>query len=257
MMSLVLPCHNEENFLPYSLPSIKRAPIDELVVVLDRCTDRTEQLIDSVDFPFPVKKVVKTEQKWHSPTAEVFELGFKNSSGDLLFSTAGDMILDPIQFDPALFKDADFLCFFYYNRDLQRYKIRQWYENFLKRYLPLAQLWRGVLGRQSGHMAFTRECWEKIHVRDQPSEYDDFQRRALAEGFRYKWCGFTKNVHLRAGLSKDRQELQGMSRALRKVHPALVFGHALLHMKPHVFTGYLQERSQNLFKQQVWKKDGH
>jgi len=255
---LVMPCHDEEHLLPYVLPSIQASPIDELVVVLDRCTDHSEQILDRCSFPFKVRKVVKKNQSWSCPTAEVFELGFQEARGDLLFTTAADMVLDPHQFKASFFNDADFMSFFYYNMDVGSYSgfrhIRQWYENFLTRF-QVSRFLKGALGKQTGHMALTKECWEKLHVKDTPSEFDDFKERALDAGFKYRWHGETRNFHLRAGLSRNRQLLQGISRSQRKVNPLMVLGHSVLHFKPSVFLGYLQEKKHHVFSQRQWSKE--
>jgi len=256
-ISVVIPVHNEEAYLPYSIPSLLKSPIDELVVVLDRCTDKSEEILKQTSFPYEVKFIKKTSQQWHCPTAEVFELGFQHTTGDLLYTMAADMIVDPKQFNPRLFGDADIIAFFYYNYDLHHYKIKQWYLNFLKKYANIARIWKGKLAWQSGHMAFTREVWETLHLIDTPSEYDSLQKRALQHGFRYKFVKDVKNLHLRVGLSKSRQKLQGMSRAARNVHPLLVIGHSFLQMKPYVWTSYWLERKYKLFEKRKWGKNGY
>lgn len=255
-ISVVLPIHNEENYLPYSLPSLIKSQIHELVIILDRCTDNSEKIIRKTKFPYETKIVVKKDQKWHCPTAEVFEIGFQHTTGDLLYTMAADLIVDPKQFDPHLFDDADLIAFFYYNYDLHHYKIKQWYLNFLKKYINISRIWKGKLAWQSGHMAFKRKVWETIHIRDVPSEYDDFQRRALEHGFRYKFVKNVNNLHLRAGLRKDRQILQGMSRAKRNVHPLLVLGHCFLQIKPYVWIAYWYEKKYGIFKNRKWSKEG-
>ncbi|RLI52053.1 MAG: hypothetical protein DRP09_18585 [Candidatus Thorarchaeota archaeon] len=256
-ISVVMPVHNEEEYLPYSLPSLIKSPIDELVVVLDRCTDHSEKIIRKTRFPFKVVLIEKNQQNWRCPTAEVFELGFSFATGDLFYTMAADMIVDPKQFNPKLFEDADLISFFYYNYDLHHYKIKQWYLNFLKKYVNISWLWKGkALAWQSGHMGFKREVWETLHIRDVPSEYDDFQKRALQHGFRYKFVKNVNNLHLRVGLRKDRQMLQGMSRAQRNVHPLLVLGHSIVQMKPYVWTSYYYERKYKIFEKRKWGKNG-
>jgi len=256
-VSVVMPVHNEEQYLPYSLASLLQCPIDELVVVLDRCTDKSEEIIKKTTFPYKVKIVWKDYQKWRCPTAEVFEVGFQHSTGDLLYTMAADMYVDPAQFNPQHFNDADIIAFFYYNLDLHHYKVRQWYLNFLKKHLNIARLWKGKLAKQSGHMAFRRKVWETLHLRDVPSEYDDLQKRALQHGFRYKFVENVKNLHLRVGLRKDRQMLQGMSRAQRGVHPFMVLGHSLVQLKPYVWVSYWYERKYRLFEKRKWGKEGY
>ena len=56
LISVVIPAHNEEEFLPSCLEAVKRAAAAlpdgwgdgvEIVVVANRCTDRTEEIAES------------------------------------------------------------------------------------------------------------------------------------------------------------------------------------------------------------------
>lgn len=258
MISVVLPVHNEEEYLPFSLNALVKAPIDELIIILDRCTDRSEHIINRVKFPYKVQIIKKTDQKWRCATAEVFEIGFSHTKGDFLYTMAADFVLDyRNQFDLRYFEKADILSFFYYAYDLHQFKYRQWYLNFLNRYINIAKIWQGQLAWRSGHMAFKRELWEKLHLQDVPSEYDNFLERAIKAGFQYKFVRNVKNYHLRVGLRKDRQLLQGMSRAQRGVHPLMVLGHCFIHFKPYVWVGYWHERRHQFFQTRKWSKNGY
>jgi len=256
--SVVMPIHNEEKYLPYSLSSLKKCPIDELIIVLDRCTDKSETIIDSFSMPFDVLKIHKEKQLWRSCTAEVFEMGFSNTKGDILYSMAGDFLIDPNQFNLEHFENADFVSFFYYNLDLMgRFKYRQQWLNFMKKHINITRLWKGAIAQKTGHFAFKREVWEDLHIRDVPSEYDDFMVRALKKGFRYKFISNIRNYHLRVGLSKDRQFLQGMSRAQGNRCFLPTLAHSIVFMKPYLFISYLYEKQYHLFETQKWGKNGN
>ena len=258
-LSVVLPVHNEEAYLPYSLNTLAKAHINELVIVLDRCSDNSEMIIKSFAelVEYDVKVVKKNFQHWHCCTAEVFELGLQHTTGDLLYVSAADIIHDLKQFNPTFFKDADVVSFFYFNFDLHRYKLKQSYMNFMKRYINISRLWKRKLAWRSGLFGCKREVWEKLHLHDVPSEYDDFLERAVKAGYRYKFVKDMKNLHLRVGLTKDRQMLQGMSRAQRNVHPLMVFGHSMLMLKPYVWLSYWYERKYRFYKTQKWGKTGY
>lgn len=260
-ISICLPIHNEETYLPYSIPALVKASVDELVILLDRCTDNSEHIIkrlfSALKPSFDVKILRKTGQKWKCPTAEVFEILFSEAKGDLIYTMACDIIADPRMFNPEPYQKADIVSYFYYNYDLHRFKIHQHYLNFLKRYINIAKIWKRELAWKSGLFGCKREVWENIHFRDVPSEYDDFLERALKKGYRYKFVKTTRNLHLRVGLSKSRQYLQGMSRAQRNVHPLMVLGHSLICLKPYVWVSYLHERKYQLYKTRKWGKEGY
>jgi len=72
-ISVVMPVHNEEKYLPYSLASLLRCPIDELVIVLDRCTDRSTIITERFAkiAPYNVKLIQKNSRKWKYQSAKV------------------------------------------------------------------------------------------------------------------------------------------------------------------------------------------
>lgn len=257
-ISVCLPIHDEERYLPYSFRSLKECPIDELVVLFDRCSDRSEAIFDKVHFPFKTTVLHKSDQKWRCPTAEVFEILFSQAQGDIIFDMAGDIVPDPAMFSALHFLDSDIVSFMYLNRDLLAHRFHQYYIDFHKKYINIAKLWKGPLAWRTGLFGCKREVWEENHFRDVPSEYDDFLERSVFQHGRiYKFVKSTKNLHLRVGLSKSRQSLQGMSRAQRGDHPLKALGHSMLLFKPWVFTYYLQERKYQLYKTQKWSKEGY
>ena len=259
MISVCLPIHNEERYLKYSLPALMRCQIDELIVLFDRCTDNSELLTMRMLKHNPPKLRVlhKMDQAWHCPTAEVFERLFSEAEGDIIYAMAADIVPDPKMFDESHFINADIMSYLYLNHDLENHRFHQQYINFLKKYVNVAKSWRGELAWKSGLFGCTKQVYVNTHFHDVPSEYDDFLERALAQGYRYRFNRETRNLHLRVGLSKSRQYLQGMSRAQRRVHPLMVLGHSIMCLKPYVWTSYLQERRYGLYKSRKWGKEGY
>jgi glycosyltransferase involved in cell wall biosynthesis len=74
-VSGVMLIHNEENLLPLSLNSLQKANIKELIVVLDNCTDRSEEMINwfkcNSNIEMHIIKV--TKHNWKYSTAEFFD----------------------------------------------------------------------------------------------------------------------------------------------------------------------------------------
>lgn len=255
--SVVMPVHNEEMYLPYSLAGLRKCPIDELIVILDRCSDNSEKILNSVCFPFDVKVIKKDKQAWRCPTAEVFEIGFRKAKGDIIFVGAGDLIYTPEMFRVEYFNKSDLVMFFYWSYDiLGKFQIRQQFLNFMKQYFTFP-LRSNKKRFRSGVFGCKRELWEKVHFRDVPSEYDDLHSRALKQGFRTDYVKGLPIFHLRVGLTKSRQYLQGMSRAHSGYSPLKVFLHSLVFMKPYLWLAYYQERKYGLYKKQKWTKEGY
>lgn len=256
-ITVVMPIHNEAEYLPYSLAGLIKCPIDELIIILDRCSDNSEKIINSVHFPFDLKVIKKDKQAWKCPTAEVFEIGFSKAEGDIIYVGAGDLVYTPEMFKAEYFLKNDFVMFFYWGYDLLgKFQIRQHFLNFAKKFLTV-RLNKGKKRYRSGVFGCKRELWEKLHFRDVPSEYDDLHTRALEHGFRTDFVKGLNIFHLRVGLMKSRQYLQGMSRAHNGYSPLKVFLHSLVFLKPYVWLAYYQERKYGIYKKQKWSKEGY
>jgi len=67
--SAVVAVHNEEKYLPYCIMALCGSPLYEVVFVLDRCSDRSLEIIEGVDFPFRLKVIELKEKQWLFPTA--------------------------------------------------------------------------------------------------------------------------------------------------------------------------------------------
>ena len=247
MKSGVLLVHNEQKYLPYSLNSLTEANLDELIIVLDRCTDKSEEIIRHFQPNYKIKIFRKDWAYWNNPIAEVAEFGFSKATKDIIFGLGGDIFFDKTMFDPKFFVDNDMVGFSYLNRDLNTSTIRLCYESFLKntfRKIDLKhEVWRG------GIFGTKRKIWQKLHFRDIPSQYGehtqffDFKQRLLEHGGKYCYVEITKNLHLRDNaLRKQNQLLQGKTRSRILKHPLWkVVLHSFLHLKPYVLIGYLNE----------------
>ena len=90
-ISLIMPVHNEEEYLPKSLESLKRVEgqFSELIFILDRCMDNSETVVKQW---FPNGKIVKKQfASWKNSLAENFQLGFQVSVGDVICTMDADV----------------------------------------------------------------------------------------------------------------------------------------------------------------------
>ena len=81
-ISVVIPVHNEERYLRYSLPSLKCLDVDEFVFVLDRCTDHSFDLIIRAMKRATI--IIKKKKRWRNGCAEAFQMGFDEAKGDVI-----------------------------------------------------------------------------------------------------------------------------------------------------------------------------
>jgi len=257
MISIAIPIYNEEKYLPYFINSLKPCLdfVDEIVFSIDHgTTDRSEEIIRK---HLPQAKIVfKDKPKWNNAVAENHEYAISHTRGDIVFDLGADLWLDPRMFHYAkkFLKKYDAVSFRYYNWTLNAsliWRIREIYDNILKKVLDIISPYKESY--HSGIFAFRREAWERTHLRDIPSEYDDFLKRLGAK--RHLHIRDTNILHLRAGFSKGRQLMQGMSRCQLNYPLWKVIAHCFLHLKPYVLIGYLQEKSRRMFQSKVWRKD--
>jgi glycosyltransferase involved in cell wall biosynthesis len=90
LISLIIPIHNEEEYLPESLKSLKEIEDQffELLFILDRCTANSESIVMQW---FPDARTVKKESgKWKNSLAENFRLGLEASKGNIICTQDAD-----------------------------------------------------------------------------------------------------------------------------------------------------------------------
>jgi len=89
-VSLIMPIHNEAEYLPESLKSLKQAENQfcEFIFVLDRCNDNSEGIV--LEW-FPKAKVIRKETcGWNNSIAENYQLGFTASRGNVICTQDAD-----------------------------------------------------------------------------------------------------------------------------------------------------------------------
>jgi glycosyltransferase involved in cell wall biosynthesis len=89
-LSIVIPAHNEEQFIESCIKSIyencKLSRIDpEVIVVLNRCTDRTKEIVDGLG-----AKYVDDHSR---NLAKIRNTGIKNAEGDIIITIDADSII--------------------------------------------------------------------------------------------------------------------------------------------------------------------
>jgi len=232
-ISVIMPVHNEADYLPISLEIFKEPSISELIVILDRCTDNSEVIVRK---NFPDARIIKKQRcKWRNSYAENLQLGFKNASGDIICIHDADIKSPPKIFDilikelkgrvasvsPAIqtYKKASFLNFVYY----------YWEKTF--KLAPLGEEpWGGV-------RLIRRDCLEKVGgFKDviSPDTQLDIDLREI--GYESKLCKdvvcFRKSIKSQINSGRMRREID--------MPFWRVLGHSIVRLRPFVIYGYLR-----------------
>lgn len=95
LVSIVVPCWNEENFISSCLVSIKNQTFHnfEVIIVDDGSTDRTPEMIESVIADDPRFQYHRLEK--NSGTGTALNFGFERASGSYWTWVAGDSAVEP------------------------------------------------------------------------------------------------------------------------------------------------------------------
>ncbi|MCW4021393.1 MAG: glycosyltransferase [Candidatus Bathyarchaeota archaeon] len=235
-----MPVHNEERYLPVSLEPLRKAQINELVVILDRCTDNSESIVRK---NFPRAKIIrKQRRRWRNSYAENLQLGYEHAIGDVLCIHDADIKSAPELFDiliaelkgsvasvsPSIqtYVKASFLNFLYYHWEKTR------------RIAPFGEEPRG------GFRFIRRDCLEKVggfkDVIAPDTQLDIDLRNIGYQSKLYKdyVCLHMRNFSFRKAINS--QVLSGKMR--RDIHMSFwrVLGHAIIRLRPFVLYGYLK-----------------
>lgn len=111
MYTVVMAAHNEEKYIGRALRSVLGQTLKPLkiVVILDRCTDRTREIAEG----FPVEIIEKREKKWLFSYAENLELARKFVDTPYFAIVDADVELEPRYFEVLVFeaeRDPSIAC---------------------------------------------------------------------------------------------------------------------------------------------------
>jgi len=242
-ISGVMPVHNEEEYLRYSLPPLKTIPFDELVFVLDRCTDNSEQIIRNLGLSNS-RIVNKLKQRWTYSFAETFQSGFDAAENDLVFALGADLIITPEAFAKTrdVMRDPKVggIFFGFIRRPIRgiRRRFHEEYINFMKHFL-LDSFSPYRTEFATGVYCFRRSL---AKLRDVPVEYIDLRNQIQTNGYEAVYVARAGIIHLRTGLSTEKQIWHGKVRA--KLHEPLmkVALHSIINVKPWTLVTFLRCR---------------
>jgi glycosyltransferase involved in cell wall biosynthesis len=235
-----MPIHNEEEYLPESLKSLKKIENQflEFIFILDKCTDNSENIVMRW---FPNAKILKKESNnWKNSYAENLQLGFEASKGNIICIQDADVTAPP-NLEPLLSKlhgdvasvaptlltskDVSFLNRLYYSWEKTR------------RFAPLGEEPRGAF------RLIIRECLEQVgrfkDVISPDTQLDIGLRKA---GYRSIVVRDSVYYHLREfsfGKAIRSQIQAGRMRRQLNMPFWRVLGHAVFRLRPLVVYGYL------------------
>jgi len=100
-LSIIVAAHNEERYIGRCLDAIERATeaVDhEVIVVCDRCTDRTSEEARL----FPVRLIEKSHALWKNSYAENLQIGLQEAKGEFIATVDADIRVEQPYFTKVL-----------------------------------------------------------------------------------------------------------------------------------------------------------
>jgi len=243
--SVVLPVHNEEAFLPYSLPSILRLNPTELILIFDRCTDRSVQLAISIVKACNYSGETRTVFISEKLSSRLFQLagirrrGYALAKTNIILSTGADIILDSeVHQAPIVFADDRIALV---SLGCMDYPVspRNLIGNLVSHIM-------NKLGhpRFYGPFLFKRDKWLEVSNTEKIGIISEDAPLWLALLQKYKMkIHHAKCLHLRQDETHSRNYARGRDYwRVAKRNVLFALASSLLMLRPSLLAGYLHER---------------
>lgn len=235
--SVVMCAHNEEKYIKKALESVFLQTVkpEKVIIILDRCTDRTGQIARE----YRVEIIEKKEKKWGNSYAENLELARPGIESEFYAIVDADVVLEPDYFKVLLSEISD-------KEACIGGKIVTRSKTLLGRF---ASLWEKTYRVSPSRRPRGCALLIKKNVLDSIGGFADvpapdtyIQDEALKLGYEVGIASNAKAYHIRdvtLRRSVKGQFLTGMARYLQGKGAVRTFLHSLVRLRPFVFVGYL------------------
>jgi glycosyltransferase involved in cell wall biosynthesis len=245
--SVVMPVHNEEKFLPYSLPSIFRLKPDEVILIFDRCMDRSIEVAKKIAEKFgylqqtKLIELNKPSPKWRFRVAFLRRYGFKMAENDVILNTDADTLLDEkiSEYVPLVGKDEIALVGF------GRISYPFTFQNFIGRLVYTFIPKIGFVGLY----AFSKKVWLEAEDQDAVKKIlraeDTYLHQSISKKYRTKFIK-TNTLHLRPKETAEMHLIRGTTYWTVQHNPLWkAILHSIIYFRPLILVGYLHARLQD------------
>jgi len=243
--SVIMPVHNEAEYLPYSLPSIYHLNPDEIIILLDKCKDDSRKIAEKLakvygyEGTLRLRNVNENSNGWLNRLAYLHRLGYLLANNDLILDVDADMKLDTqriIKGIRLIKGDIKLVTFGFldYPYTLQCF---------------LRALYSFITPFKSGGNlhAFSKKAWRECesieNVKKIFTGQDAYLRKAISKKYGTKYIQ-TNTFHLRPTEGRQFDERRGMGYALtlKETSTLKMFALSFFMLRPYVFSSYLKMR---------------
>lgn len=193
-----MPIHNEEKYLPYSLPSVYKLDPDEVILLFDRCTDNSLRL--SKKIARTMNSLQKTEfyemndpsPDWKSRIAFLRNYAYNLVKNDVIITTDADMIIDSSIKNYLIKIGSNNVAMVSFGFLDHPYT----FQTFSRRFISFISPFTGF----AGFYAFSKRAWLETEDLESekriPSAEDTHLRMSILKKYQIKHKN-TKSMHLR------------------------------------------------------------
>lgn len=241
MSTLICPCHNEQEMLPQTINSMYNVGADEIIFLLDRCTDATETVIDAKIIHENTETLVihvnKNEGKgWRFRSAFLRRKGYTLADNDTIINTSADIVLDPkIREYIKLIPKYGLVSFGYLEKP---WNIQQ----FMRILISETKISHGF----AGLLALSKKAWEETEDIEELKQIERAEDTHLQYAIKSKYPTKhinTKSIHLRPNENFRDHYKRGLAQyQVQHISPLQSFLHSLVMIRPAVFTGYIHAK---------------
>lgn len=239
-----MPIHNEYDMLRYSLEPMFALEPDEIIILFDRCTDRSKELVEAVTKKVKYAGNLKLinindlPPDWKYHVAKLYRDGFTIARNDVILTMAGDVILD--KRITNYIKEIENTNTKFISFGSKFYPASMVY--FTKRLISLVFPERGF----GGIFLFSKKAWMETEDQDEvkklPKGQDTFLQMSIKKKYsvRHVWLNV---LDLRVRVSNEDQYMKGVlaHRIMNKSLPEVIFS-TIIYLSPYMLKGYLQSK---------------
>lgn len=242
MFSLVIPVHDEANMLLLTLTTIHKLNSNEVIFVLDRCTDSTEKILKDYwknDDLGEVKLVllrVERKSTWKIHLNFLYDIGIKEADSKIVLLSQADILHDYGMINRNI-QDASYGMVSFAVSEHPH--ISPW-NHFITRVLQRGGAKIGI-ERFSGVIAISKEEYSKKPLK--PNDFFGFDLQLQQNFSNYKFQP-TRNLNLRPWV-RSKLWMAGYDKYCvgKPLWKPLLF--SILRLTPEVFAGYAYAKYQN------------
>ena len=240
-----MPVHNEEKNLILSLPSIFKLKPDEVILIFDRCTDRSLKIAEKItkNFNYQYKtrfiEINEPSPDWNYRVAYLMRYGYRLSKNDAILVTAADIILDE--------------RLKYYFEKLRKNNVMLMSFSIIPYPLDIRYFLRKIISTLSPRMGFSgiilfsKSAWMETEDEESAKKIIKAQDTHLRLSIQKKYDRLhlqSKTIHLRPRENAMDHYLRGVAywQVVRKPLWKALF-YSAVYFRPMMLLGYLHAKS--------------